>query len=156
MADDDAARIAQLEAEVRRLQEEQAATAEVLRVIASSPADLQSVLDAVVASAMRVSRSDGAALRGREGDELRVVARAGMAGTFSPSPQAQSLTLRTTATRAVIERRAIHTPDRSDPAILVEFPDLAIRGPHTALTVPLLRDGEAIGTLDVIRERIEP
>ena len=57
MADDDAARIEQLEAEVRRLHEQQAATAEVLHVIASSPVNFQSVLDAVVESAMRLSRS---------------------------------------------------------------------------------------------------
>ena len=156
MVADDAARIEQLEAEVRRLREQEAATAEVLRVLASSPSDLQSVLDTVVQSAMRLSRSTGAALRAREGDDLHMVARAGDAGRRPESGHVQSLTLRTTSSRAVVERRAIHLQDRSDPSVLAEFPDLAFRGPYSTLTVPLLRDGDALGTLDVIREPIEP
>ena len=50
----------------------------------------------------------------------------------------------------------IHISDRSDPSVLDEFPDLFARGPNASLTVPLLRDGEAIGTLDVLRNRAEP
>src|SRR4051794_8613131 len=79
MADDPYARIAQLEAEVAALREregaaveravraetaqaetleQQTAKAEVLRVIASAPAELQRVLDALVMSAARLCASD--------------------------------------------------------------------------------------------------
>jgi len=179
---EDAATVEQLRAEIRRFRERDAAsqaeiavlraeaerrngalaqaldreagTAEVLRIVASAPG-LQTVLYTVAEAAMRLSGSLGAMLRAREGEHLRVVA---YAGHFEPPSiaQAQSLALRTTSSRSVVERRAIHIPDRSNPRVLAEFPDLAVRGPHSSLTVPLLRDDEAIGTLDVLRDRVAP
>src|SRR5215212_6808925 len=102
---DDAARIAQLEAEVAGLREreatlaaanaalaqevehlrptlveapeQQTVTAEVLRVIAGSPADLQRVLNEVAESAFRHSRSTACSLCLREGDTVWTVALAG-------------------------------------------------------------------------------
>src|SRR5262245_12060998 len=105
MADDPNARIAQFEAELRQARaevdalraqrdgladeilylrpalnealEQQTATAEILRAIASSPIDLQRVLHDVAQSAMRHSRSTGGGLCLREGDTVRTVALAG-------------------------------------------------------------------------------
>ena len=57
--------------------EQQTAAAEILRVIASSPADLQRVLSEVAQSAMRHSHSTGGGLCLREGDTVRTVALAG-------------------------------------------------------------------------------
>src|SRR4051794_40052743 len=54
--------------------EQQTATSEILRVIATSAADAQPVLDAVAGSAMRLSDSVSAVLNIREGDNLRFVA----------------------------------------------------------------------------------
>jgi GAF domain-containing protein len=170
MADDRDARIAQLEAELQALRQREAAlagalaesheqqrvTAEILRVLASSPSDVQSVLDMVVQRAMRLSDSRVAILRTLRHDDLTIAALAGEVYLSRRIPADQPLTMRTTATRAVIERRTIHIPDRSDPAVLTEFPDLASRAPLASLTVPLLRDAEAIGSLDVVRDRAEP
>jgi hypothetical protein len=89
MADDPYARIAQLEAElaashsreadlsgeVERLRpalsealEQQTATAEVLRVIASAPTDVHSVLDTVAESAARLCGATDAVIHRVEGD----------------------------------------------------------------------------------------
>src|SRR4051812_28128206 len=98
MADDPYARIAELEAELRRrdadLQEaraeierrghaltealdQQTATSDLLRVIASSPIDAGPVLDAVARSAMRLSNSGSATIVVRDGDMGRIAATAG-------------------------------------------------------------------------------
>src|SRR3954447_4008448 len=82
---DDGARIAQLEAELWEreadlrqaraendaLREEQAAAAEILRAIASSPKDPDRVLDAAVDTARRLCDADAATIHEREGDHLR-------------------------------------------------------------------------------------
>ena len=57
--------------------EQQTATSEILRVISSSPSDVQPVLDAVAASAARLCAAPDVSLFVREADHLRVAARHG-------------------------------------------------------------------------------
>ena len=132
--------------------EQQATAAEILRVIASSPADLQRVLDAVTASALRLSHSDHASLDIREDDHYTIVTQIGLATGPSRVGDRLPIVDRRPTGRALLERRTIHIPDRSDPAMLTEFPDLLARSSTAALTVPLIREGESIGLLVVTRE----
>src|SRR5688572_27677707 len=74
---DHAARIQQLEAALAEANEQLTATAEVLRVIASSSSALQPVLDAIVASAGRLTEASGSAIWRVEGDTLRFAASIG-------------------------------------------------------------------------------
>jgi GAF domain-containing protein len=62
-------------AELREALEQQTATSEVLRIISSSPSELQRVLGAICESAARVCRVSAATIRLIEGDNLRAVAR---------------------------------------------------------------------------------
>src|SRR5206468_995757 len=111
-------------AQLREAQEHQAATAEVLRVIASSASELQPVLDAIVESGMRLTGSANAALMIREGDQLVCVATvAPRSHTGIPLGAARSLESRHTSVRTLVERRTIHIPDRSDPVVIAAFPD---------------------------------
>src|SRR5262249_35837652 len=59
--------------ELKEALEQQTATSEILGVIASSPTEIQPVLDAIAASAARVCSADDATLRLVEGNVLRRV-----------------------------------------------------------------------------------
>src|SRR5262249_26486424 len=83
-ADGVAASYADLKAELERLRssltealEQQTATADILRVISSSPTAIQPVLDAVAENAARLCGANDAVIFRIDGDRLRVVAQRG-------------------------------------------------------------------------------
>ena len=167
---DDAATVAQLRAELRQLrgehqrlrelfaasEEREQATAEVLRVIASSPADLDRVLDAVAERAMRLCEASNALVFEVDGDEVRRTARAGPMPALPIGMQA-SLD-GTIHGRAIRECSPVHVPDVQ--AVLDEYPVGAPisrrHGTRTALAVPLLRDGVAVGAIYIRRAEVRP
>ena len=181
---DDAARIAQLEAELRQAceeigslrqretdlvgeverqtkarieaQERQGATAEVIRMIASSSTDAQPVLDAVVQGAMQLSDSVCVVLGLLDGDQIHVVARGGTFAGAASLGDIVYLTERRGATLALLEQRTIHVPDTSDPLIRTEFPDSPRHRGITRLNVPLVHNGVAIGVLSINRDAVRP
>src|SRR5262245_3659392 len=63
--------------ELAEATERETATAEILRVIASSPTDLQSVLDTITKSAAQLCEATDASLYRAEGNVMRHVARQG-------------------------------------------------------------------------------
>ncbi len=63
--------------ETKEALEQQTATSEILRVIASSPTDLQPVMQAVAENAARVCGATDSMILRLEGEHLRVVARQG-------------------------------------------------------------------------------
>src|SRR5215217_6091714 len=62
--------LAQRDAALAEAHEQQAATGEVLRVVAASPTDLQVVLDAIASAAGRFTTSDNAMVQQVDGDLL--------------------------------------------------------------------------------------
>ena len=172
MADDRDARIAQLEAEVRRLRDEQAAdraeiaglrdeqaaTAEVLRVIASSPTDLQAALDAVAENAARLCGATDAVLHRVDGRVQRVVTIHG--GTFQPMVGvAIPITPGHVAGRVVLEQRTIHIVDIAAEAD-TEFPvskELGRQfGYRSFVCAPMIHQGVSIGSITLCRTEIRP
>ena len=181
MADDRDARIAQLEAENAALRaanavlaaeraealEQQTATADVLRVIASSPTDLQNVLQVIVDAATRLCEADNTSFFRVEGDEYVRTAN------LSPGPIAQRLGARTPLVRgswvgrAVLEKRTLCHDDvaevmereypvsASNQRKRIEGGDSAYR-PRSMLAIPLMREGDAIGALIVSRGEVRP
>jgi len=129
--------------------ERQTATAEVLRVIASAPSDLQRVFDSIVDSAYRLLQGSGSTMMLVDGDRLTVAARAGRARSMAPGTRSLPFTTRIPATRAIAERCVIQVVDVGSDEALREFPDMVPMPARTILAVPLLRDGMAIGTLSV-------
>ena len=142
--------------ELKESLEQQTATSEILGVIASSPTDAQPVLDAIAQNAARVCGSDDATIRLLEGDETILAAHY---GTIPPNhPERRPMAWRTVGNEALLQRRTIHIAD-----ILAEvetFPD-SIRGSNpsgirTFLVTPLLREGVAIGVINIRRTVVKP
>jgi two-component system, NtrC family, sensor kinase len=138
-------------AQVSEALEQQTATAEVLSIISASPTDLQPVLDAVVKSAARFCSTDNATIFQVDGDTLCVVAHHG------PIPVDVGLRVPcgrgTVSGRTVLDRRAFHVTDLQAEA--AEFPEGSANarrfGHRTTLSVPLLREGRAIGAIQLRR-----
>ena len=136
--------------ETKEALEHQTATSEILRVISESPNDVQPVLDAVAERARLLCRADGGRVWLVEGGQLR-----GMTGYgpgYDDASQEERLPLRagSVAGRTVLERRSIHETDVL-PLVDSEYPDTrALQQKYNVraiLTMPLLRDGEALGVM---------
>jgi len=139
--------------------EQQTATAEILRVISSSPTDLQPVLDAVVESAARLCGSDDAVIRSADGDGLRRVAHFGSL----PDPAATDIhpiVSGSVGSRAFLERRAIHVEDIVEEFHKGNYLDgRTLQEPigyRTVLAMPLLREDTAIGVILIRRMNVQP
>ena len=143
--------------ELTQALEQQTATAEILRVIASAPADLQAVTDALAANAARLCDSDEVAIERLEGNDFRVLSRFGTQGTVGTLIPADRTSV---AGRAVLERRTVHVHDRL--AELAEVLSAPARerierlGWRTVLATPILRDGVPIGAIVIFRREVRP
>ncbi len=137
--------------------EQQTATSEILRVIASSPTDIQPVLDVVAENAARLTDAMDGLIARPEGDKLRVVAKYGSV----PVPESGLLPFSRgfPAGRAILDRQTIHVHDVLA-EIETEYPDAAVparlTGTRTVLVTPLLREGVAIGCIGVRRSEVRP
>ena len=148
--------------ELKESLEQQTATSEILGVIASSPTDIQPVLDTIAASAAHICGADDAIIRLVEGNVLRLRAHQGSIPSFSQEYGAESDSLDRGRDwlpgRAVLDRETIHIHDIT--AVESEFPETAHRarrsGIRTALTTPLLREGVAIGAILIRRMEVRP
>src|SRR5215831_12033640 len=134
--------------------EQQTATSEILRVIASSPTELQPVLDTVIANAVRLIGAEHGHIRQYDGEFLQLVAyykvSAEGAAAFQEKPVRPGR--ETGPGRAFLERKPIHIPDvELDPTF--ELPPVRLR---TFLAVPMLREGIPIGTISIWRETVAP
>jgi len=133
--------------------EQQTATSEILKVISSSPTDVQPVFAAIAESAARLCEAFDAVVYRVDGNLLRPVAHHGSFGV-GPLP----LVPGTANGRAAIERRPVHVADLQ--AAIDEFPEGAAisrqEGTRSFVSVPLLRTGGAIGTIAVRRFEIRP
>src|SRR5262247_1731808 len=138
------------------LLEREAATSDILRMIARSPTDLQPVLDAVAESAARVCGAHDALIYRIDGDVLRLEAH------YGPLPwmnENMPCNRGSVTGRAVVDGQTIHIHDLAA-APDNEFPvGKALQqrfGQRTVLATPLLREGIPIGAIAIRRIEVRP
>ncbi|MGH7872507.1 MAG: ATP-binding protein [Candidatus Binatia bacterium] len=131
--------------------EQQTATSEILGVIASSPTDIQPVLDVIAQRAARLCDADDAIIFRVVGDHHQRVAKYGSI----PAPDFPvPITRGFPGGRAIVDRQTIHIHDL-EALIDTEYSDVKpIQkeiGQRTVLATPLLREGIAIGAIVIRR-----
>jgi GAF domain-containing protein len=142
--------------ETKEALERQTATSQVLRVMSTSPTQLQPVLDAIAESALTFCGAEDIVIRLIDGPDLIRVAHAGPVDVRAGDLR-MPLTASTLAARAVAEGREVVVDDMQTSD---EFPlgrEIAIAtGFHTGLAVPLRREGRSIGSFLLRRRERRP
>src|SRR5437867_2676929 len=144
--------------ETKEALERQTATAEVLKVISESPSDLRPVFQSISEQARVLCEADLVHLWLRSGDRLELASQG-----VDPETRADLLRVRSMPVdrsnmggRAILERATIHNLDvLADPEYDATIQDPARPWP-TTLAVPLMRGGEAIGVIALLRGMVRP
>ena len=150
----------ELRGRTRDLQESleyQTATSDVLKVISQSVFDLDTMLQTVVATAVRLCRADTAIIYRNEGGEYRWAAGQLVAPEYEARERAISIRpgTGTVVGRAALERRTVHILDAWTDPLYEAKEDARIGGVHSMIGVPLLREGVPIGAIALARQRVE-
>ena len=139
--------------------EQQTATSEILRVISSSPTDVQPVFETIAANALRLCDATFSALLRYDGDYIDI-------GAFQKANPEATAAFRSAypcrpnrgggTQRAILTRRVVHIPDiRADPEY--SYRNVAKSADYlSVLSVPMLRDGHPIGAISVYRDVARP
>jgi GAF domain-containing protein len=154
---------ARLLRELRQSLEQQTGTSEVLRVISSSPGELEPVFQAVLDSATRLCEANFGILYRYEAGAFHAIALRGAPPAFAEfqqrapihPPPASGLD------RIVSTRQPVHIIDTmaerrymdGDPYVVTA---VKLSGSRTLIFVPMLKDEDLIGAITIYRREVRP
>jgi GAF domain-containing protein len=150
--------------ELRESLEQQTATADVLRVISTSPGQLEPVFQTLLENAVRVIGSKFGTMYLREGDAFRISAIHGAPSAFVEAvmreplirPARESAIGRTAHTKQVVQFADLtleETYRRRDSRAVAA---VELAGVRTVLSVPMLKDNRLVGTMAIYRAEVRP
>jgi GAF domain-containing protein len=137
--------------------EYQTAISDVLKVISRSAFDLQTVLQTVAATAIRLCRADSATIYRNEGGEYRWAAGHMLSPEYEKIERAVRIRpgSGTVVGRAAMGGNTVQILDAWTDPLYEAKDDARIGGVHTMIGVPLLRENTPIGAIGLARKRVE-
>jgi GAF domain-containing protein len=143
--------------ELRESLQQQTATSEVLRVISSSPGELEPVFQAMLENATRLCEAKFGTLLLSEGDALRMVAMHNVPPAFAEKRRREPVIRphpETALARVARTKQVVQIADARAAPYSSDLVDLA--GARTILGVPMLKDEELVGAIGIYRQEVRP
>jgi signal transduction histidine kinase len=150
------------EGEFAEAREQQTATSDVLRVISSSPGELEPVFGAMLENATRLCEAQCGTMYSHEDDALRVVAMHGAPAAYAEA-RAREPVLRPSAVsalgRLIQTKHVVHIADIRAEQAYAERDDMRVAavelaGARTLLLVPMLKEDELVGAIGIYRNEV--
>ena len=144
--------------------EQQTATSEVLRIISSSPGNLEPVFETILMNATRLCEASFGTLFLREADAFRVVAMHNAPPAYAEARKREPLIRPrpdTALGRLAITNQVVHIADiRTHQAYIERDPSVVtaveLARYRTVVSVPMLKDKELIGAISIYRQEVHP
>jgi signal transduction histidine kinase/CheY-like chemotaxis protein len=155
--------VAVLTNELSEALQQQTATSEILRVISSSPGELEPVFETMLQNAVRLCDAKFGILYLSEGNGFRTVAMHDVPPSLAHSRQNKLMHFPADAavTRAAVTKQPCHHIDartkrsyiEGDPSFVAA---VNLGGMRTVLSVPMLKDDQIIGVITIYRQEVRP
>jgi class 3 adenylate cyclase len=155
--------VAALTREVKEAREQQTATSEVLQVISSSSGELAPVFESLLASARHLCGAEFGIILLREGDAFRTVALHGTTAAYTEArwrapllrPAADTGLGRVLETKQVVQIADVRAVAGyvDNP---VQAPIVQLAGVRSKLSVPMLKEEDLIGVIEIDRQEVRP
>jgi signal transduction histidine kinase len=158
-------RVSALTRELAEAREQQTATSEVLRVISSSPGELEPVFQAMLKNAMQVCEAEFGFMQRYDGDAWKIVAAHGGPSAYTEFLQKyyeyKQLGPETVSARIARTKQMVQISDlpasqgyvKRDPVVVAA---VELGGVRTILGVPMLKEGKLIGAIILYRQEVRP
>jgi signal transduction histidine kinase len=155
-------KVARLSRELNEALQQQAATAEVLQVISSSPGDLALVFQKLLALAARICDAKYGNIYRLDGDTLHLIASHNTPAALVERRRRIGLNPKLPFGRMAATKAPVHVADITAEEAYIKERDprlvapVEIGGVRTILAVPMLKDDALIGALTIYRQEVRP
>jgi GAF domain-containing protein len=151
--------------ELRASLEQQTATSEVLRVISSSPGELERVFQTMLANAVRICEAKFGMLFRYDGGAFHTAASLGLPPAYAEYLRGRAHIVgehpHNPLTRIARTKEVLHSPDIvADQSYIERNPRIValveLAGARTLVAVPMLKDDELVGAIVIYRQEVRP